>query len=228
MRDCARRSSTARSPVPIFLENRGLLERFRSGERNALAEVYRFYFQDVYRLAQYGFVTRAGARASNLVSEADRQDYTQDVFVKAFSPSARSSYDGLRPYRPFLLQVARNVRVDQLRRAGRDASRCDRAPELNLDIDALIETNAAWPEVRAADPDQHWQHLVQEASSVLDSLAPEIQELARLRFTEELSQAEVAARLGLTRRRVRTLEGRLFTSIRRHLARVGLATETKK
>ncbi len=213
--------------MPVFLENRGLLERFRSGERNALADVYRFYFQDVYRLAQCGFVTRLGVRASSLGSEADRLDFTQDVFVKAFSPNARSSYDGLRPYRPFLLQIARNLRVDQLRQAGREPSCGNRAPELDLDIDALIETNAAWPEARAEDPDLHWQRLLQEVASALDSLAPEVQALARLRFIEELSQVEVAAQLGTTRRHVRTLESRLLSAIRRHLARAGLSWEKK-
>jgi RNA polymerase sigma factor (sigma-70 family) len=215
--------------VPIFLENRGLLDRFRSGERNALAEVYRFYFQDVYRLAQYGFVTRQGVRANSLAREPDRLDFTQDVFVKAFAPSARSSYDGLRAYRPFLLQVARNLRIDQLRQAGRDPSLAPGASELNLDldIDALIEKNAAWPEIRAAEPDLHWQRQLQEAACALEALAPDVQELARLRFTEELSQAEVAGRLGITRRRVRTLESRLFYAIRRHLARAGLGQEKK-
>jgi RNA polymerase sigma factor (sigma-70 family) len=213
--------------VPVFLENRELLDRFRSGERNALAQVYRFYFQDVYRLAQCGFVTRNGVRANSLGSEANCLDFTQDVFVKAFSPNARSSYDGLRPYRPFLLQVARNLRVDQLRRAGREPCSSTRTPELNLDIDTLIETNAAWPEVGAAEPELHWQRLQQEVASALDSLAPEVQALARLRFTEELSQVEVAARLGTTRRHVRTLESRLFTAIRRHLARAGLGLEKK-
>ena len=212
--------------MPVFLQNRELLDRFRSGERNALAEVYRFYFQDVYRLAQCGFVTRSGLRASSL-SEANCLDFTQDVFVKAFSSTARSSYDGLRPYRPFLLQVARNLRVDQLRQAGREPSSCNRAHELSLDIDALIESNAAWPEVGVAEPDLHWQRLLQEVAAALDSFAPEVQALARLRFTEELSQVEVAARLGTTRRHVRTLESRLLTAVRRHLARAGLGLEKK-
>jgi RNA polymerase sigma factor (sigma-70 family) len=213
--------------VPIFSENRALLEQFRNGQRAALAEVYRYYFDDVYRLAQYGFATQAGVRAASLPREADRLDFTQDVFVKAFSPSARSAYDGLRPYRPFLLQIARNLRIDQLRQAGREPSHSEHSLEQTVDIDALIAQNAAWPEARASDADLHWQRLLNETSSVLGSLAKDVQEIARLRFVEELSQADVAQRLGVTRRRVRTLESRLLGGVRRHLARIGLTPEEK-
>ena len=213
--------------MPIFSQNRALLEQFRSGDRDALAEVYRFYFEDVYRLAQYGFSTRAGVRAQSLAREADRLDFTQDVFVRAFSPSARSSYDGLRPFRPFLIQIARNLRIDQLRQAGREPSRNGHSFEFDVDIDALIEQNAAWPEAAAADADLHWQRMLNETSVVLVSLERDVQEIARLRFVEELSQADVAEKLGVTRRRVRTLESRLLGGVRRHLARAGLAPEEK-
>ena len=106
--------------MPIFEQQPSLLRRFREGEREALSAVYRFYFDDVYRLGQHGFVTRDGLRGGRIEPEADRVDFVQDVFVKAFASDARLSYDGLRPYRPFLLRIARNLRVDLARRAGRD------------------------------------------------------------------------------------------------------------
>ena len=227
MQDSAQTLLGKRYVVPIFSKNRALLEQFRNGDRDALAEVYRFYFEDVYRLAQYGFSTQTGVRAHSLAREADRLDFTQDVFVKAFSPSARSSYDGLRPFRPFLLQIARNLRIDQLRQAGREPTQSGSSRELHIDIDALIEQNAAWPDTPTADIDLHWQRMLNETSAVLASLEREVQEIARLRFVEELSQAEVASKLGVTRRRVRTLESRLLGGVRRHLARAGLAPEEK-
>jgi RNA polymerase sigma factor (sigma-70 family) len=214
-----------RSAVPIFVKNRDLLAAFRSGERSALAEVYRFYVDDVYRLAQFGFRTQGGLRAHSLVREADRLDFTQDVFVRAFGESARLSYDGLRPYRPFLLQVARNLRIDQLRQASREPSAGSLDP--SVDIDALIESGSPWPTPDSNDADLHWQQMVRETSSALGGFEAEVRDLARLRFVDELSQAEVATRLGVTRRRVRTLEGRLLAGIRRHLARLGLEAREK-
>jgi len=212
--------------LPIFSENRELLDRFRRGERDALATVYRFYFDDVYRLAQFGFITQSGVRARSVVSEPDRLDFVQDVFVKAFSPSGRSGYDGVRPYRPFLLQIGRNLRIDQLRQAGREPSRSEQSLEL-VDIDFLIEQNTAWPELRASEGDLHWQRLMSETSRVLGTLGAQEQEIARLRFVEELSQADVAERLGVTRRRVRTLETRVLGDVRRHLVRAGLSGQEK-
>lgn len=60
--------------MPIFAQDRRLLDAFRAGDRDALAEVYRYYFDDIYRLAQFGFRTQAGLRAQSLVREADRLD----------------------------------------------------------------------------------------------------------------------------------------------------------
>jgi RNA polymerase sigma factor (sigma-70 family) len=203
------------------------LRRFRDGERDALSCVYRFYFDDVYRLAQHGFSTRDGLRAARIEPEADRLDFVQDVFVKAFAPDARISYDGLRPYRPFLLRIARNLRVDIARRSGREPSARTLAVSDYLDLDELIERGSAVPAPSSAESQLHWQTLVEQTSSIVSGLEPDVRQVAQLRFAEELSQLEVASRLGTTRRRVRTLEGRLLQGVRRGLARAGLGQEIK-
>ena len=218
---------TAPLPVPIFFENRALLEAFRAGERHALEAVYRFYFDDVLRLASYGFITQNGTRASSVAREADRLDFVQDVFVKAFTPSARLGYDALRAYRPFILQIGRNLRVDQLRQSGRQPKCVAGMLDEIVDIDALIAQNSAWPETRGPDGDLHWQAQLREMSVALRTLDLAVQEIARLRFVDELSQADVAVRLGITRRRVRTLEDRLLSGVRRHFLRAGLGREQK-
>jgi RNA polymerase sigma factor (sigma-70 family) len=208
--------------VPVFSKNRGLLDRFRCGDRDALALVYRTYFDDVYRLARYGFSSRNGSRAPRLEREADRLDFVQDVFVKAFAEPARVAYDGLRPYRPFLLQIARNLRVDQLRQAARREG--SHELPLQFDVDELcVELQNSQPP--PADHDLHWERLVGETARVVETLDPETQRFAQLRYVEELSPADAAERLGVTRRRVRTLEGRLLTSVRRGLAKLGLLAE---
>jgi len=210
--------------VPVFTEKRVSLERFRAGDRAALAEVYRFYFQDILQLARRGFVTRGGVRALGIGRAADRLDFVQDVFVKAFADAARYGYDGLRPYRPFLLQIARNLRVDQLRQAGRDPSLVVLAARFrwNQDFDDPPDRPGESSAAEATETDLHWQRLVSETVGFLGSLETEVQTIARLRFVEDLSQADVAERLGITRRRVRTLEGRLLGGARRHLSKSGL------
>ena len=55
------------------------------------------------------------------------------------------------------------------------------------------------------------------AASLLAQLDPESQRFALLRFVEDLSQDEVARQMVVTRRRVRTLEGRVRRGIKRRL-----------
>ena len=171
-----------------------LLRRFRDGEREALARVYRFYFDDVYRISQR--------------SEADRLDFVQEVFIKAFSKEARLAYDGLRPYKPFLLQIARNLRVDRARRASREPSMGKLAQN---DLES-IETSDDF------DVGLRFR-LLERTSIVVSGLDAEARAVARLRFVEELSQLDVAHQLGTTRRRVRNLEARLLRLLRRTLSR---------
>ncbi len=171
-----------------------LLRRFREGERDALARVYRFYFDDVYRLAHR--------------TDADRLDFVQDVFIKAFTREARLAYDGLRPYKPFLLQIARNLRVDWARRASREPSASKLMPN---DLDSIEANDDLEAGLRF--------RLLEQTSIVVSGLDAEVRAVARLRFVEELSQLDVANRLGTTRRRVRTLEARLLRLLRRTLSR---------
>lgn len=210
--------------MPVFEQESQLLRRFRAGQRDALSRVYQFYFDDVYRLAQHGFVTSDGRRGGRIEAEADRLDFVQDVFVKAFATEARLSYDSARPYRPFLLRIARNMRVDLARRAGREPTQGKAAHGDYLHIDELVELGTAIP---APEASLHWQQLVEQTATIVGGLAADVRDVARLRFSEELSQVEVASRLGTTRRHVRTLEGRLLQSVRRGLARAGLLSEEK-
>ncbi|HVY28174.1 MAG TPA: sigma-70 family RNA polymerase sigma factor [Polyangiaceae bacterium] len=213
--------------MPVLVEDRALLEAFRAGDKRALQRVYEFYFDDVYRLAALGFVNSDGKRIGRIEREADRLDFLQDVFVRAFSKQARESYDGLRPYRPFLLRIARNLRVDRARQQNRDPSASPRLVDDALHIDELIDQNLTLPSPHDAEADATWQRLLHETASIVSELEQDLQQLAQLRFVEELSQADTAAKLGTTRRRVRTLEGRLMRSVRRGLSRLGLSPEKK-
>src|SRR5215218_7911539 len=84
--------------------DRQLLMRFRDGERDALLVVYRAFVTEVETLCRRGFILD-GLKVPPLPGPMV-MDVVQDVFLKAFSQSARLAYDGLRPYRPFLLQLA--------------------------------------------------------------------------------------------------------------------------
>jgi RNA polymerase sigma factor (sigma-70 family) len=190
---------------------------FRKGERAALSAVYRQYVSDVLRLFRIGFTTRGTppVRVAGLPDPGDQMDGAQEVFVRAFSEPARMSYDGLRPYGSYLRRIGQNYRIDQLRRSGReiiDDELVDSAPAAEEDP---IET-------------RHWNTLSQATAEYLEGLDSMSREFVRLRFEEEGSQDTVADAMGITRRRVRTLEGRVTRGLRKHLKHAGVWTDSEK
>ena len=198
--------------MPIFDNNRELLDRFRRGERAALAAVYEHYVDDVALIARRGFTLEsAGHSYIRGVDLEGEHEIVQETFVKAFSDSARASFDGLRPYRPFLLRITKNIMIDRLR-----AQRSAAAPAGNLDeiLDAgdLVT-------VPDHEEDLHWRLLSEATTVFLAALDPESCEVVRLRFESELSQDAVADQLGCSRRRVRTVERRVKAQLARHLKR---------
>ena len=197
--------------VPIFLEDRPLLDAFRRGLRDALERVYRFYLDDVLRMVRLGFV--AGQARFAGVRERDAQmDLTQDIFVKAFREPARLGYDGVRPYRPYLIRIGRNHLIDRVRQSG---------PEIELD-DLPEDAIALEPE---PEEDIDWRRLRTATQAFIADQPEEMRTFVELRFVEDCSQAEIAKKMKVTRRRVRTLESRALDGLARHLEQAGLTAD---
>ena len=200
--------------MTIFVGNRPLLDAFRIGQREALRKVYVRYVNEVAAFMRRGFTLMGAppARVPGLNDEARLGDNTQEVFARAFAERARLSYDGLRPYRAFILRIARNLRIDELRASGREVLASADDSELELDRDEP----AAAPE-----EDAHWQELSRLAKEYLETLDAEAKRYVEARFVEDLSQAEVANLMGITRRRVRTLEQDVQAGLKRFLSQRG-------
>ena len=202
--------------MSIFDNNRELLDRFRRGERAALAAVYEYYVDDVALIARHGFtIESAGHSYIRGVDLDGEHELIQETFVKAFSDSARASFDGLRPYRPFLLRITKNLMIDRLR-----AQRSAAEPAGNLDkiLDAGDQVT-----VPDHEEDLHWRLLSEATTEFLAALDVESRDVVRLRYESELSQDAVADQLGCSRRRVRTVEHRVKAKLARHLKRLRTA-----
>ena len=150
----------------------------------------------------------------------EEHELIQETFVRAFADKARASYDGLRPYRPFLLRITKNLMIDRYR--ARRRQRLREGGRGVGDIDDILETNAAFAVVATPADDLHWNALSAATSEFWQKLDRESRDVVRWRFQEELSQDATAARLGCSRRRVRTLENRLVKRLRRHLKKLGV------
>jgi RNA polymerase sigma factor (sigma-70 family) len=188
--------------MTVFVDDRALLLAFRTGEREALARVYWHYVDDVER-----WIRRFGTRGHDAVAEL-----VQEAFVRAFSTAARMGYDGLRPYRPYLRRLVRNLLVDRLRGANRDIT--------ELDDDAPLDDPEPPPDEVIGR-----KQLVAATQAFIAGLDDESKSFVRLRFEEGGSQEEVARALGTSRRRVRTLETRVRDGLLRHLQAAGLEAE---
>ncbi|MGE0867969.1 MAG: RNA polymerase sigma factor [Kofleriaceae bacterium] len=202
--------------MPIFENNRDLLERFRRGDRAALAAVYDYYVDEVALLARRGFVMESAGHVYVTGTDLDGEhELIQETFVKAFSEAARSSYDGLRPYRPFLLRITKNLMIDRFRKRrranARDAGNLDNVDDLP---DANVELTVA------PEDDLHWKALSAVTAELVASLDDESRAVVRLRYEQELSQDAAASELGCTRRRIRTIERRIEAELRRRLKRL--------
>lgn len=191
--------------VPIFLNDRPLLERFRAGAGEALRRVYEFYLDDVVRLVRYGFISGA-ARVQGEPERGKQLDLAHDVFTKAFAPKARNSYDGLRPYRPFLMRIGKNLLVDLARKQGREVG----FEDVDLDDDSMPA-----PEDEGSREEQlHFERLRAATLEYLEGCDEEMQRFVRLRFEGRTSQYDVVREMGITRRRARTLEKRAREGLR--------------
>src|SRR5262245_18856127 len=208
--------------MDLLQNNRPLLDAFRRGDRHALTEVYFHYVDAVARLVQFGFVIEAqGSRIPGAPDVDVEHELIQEVFVRAFSENARLQYDGIRPYRPYLLRIAKNLLVDRLRRKGQtvpfEENSEDVVNEYSSEANAPFSIGGG-----RAEEDLHWQRLAAATTDYVASQSAEMRELIRLRFDEERSQQEVAEQMSISRRRVRTLEAKAQAGLRRHLKRLGL------
>ena len=197
----------------------GVLRGFREGRQEALHEVYRMHAEEVARQLRYGFSFTSSGRAHRFVgygSAFELHDVLHETFLRAFEPSARMRYDGIRPYGPYLKAIARNIVLRGFRARevlfpsiGDETEGLDSAQLLDEPSRDSPEQLVAREEVR---------QLVQE---FLETLAPEDRTLLRLRFMQGLSQRDAAEQMGLGRQRVRGREEKLRKQLVRFLARRG-------
>jgi RNA polymerase sigma factor (sigma-70 family) len=193
--------------VPIFVDDRDLLQRFRNGEPEALVRVYWSYVGKIARIFRLGAVSPEEGSLRHLRPAASElEDLVQEVFTKAFRPESRRSYDGLRPYGPYLYAIARNLLADWWRRHGREI------PTDWAFIEATVDQAASREPPPYADPTT-----VLLVERFLGTLPEDLRAVHRARFIAGLSQRDAAATLGIGRQSLRTLEARLMSALRNAL-----------
>lgn len=122
----------------------------------------------------------------------------QDTFIQAFSANARNSYDGIKPFGPYLKTIARNRVISNLRSDQREARR-------------RREFSAEPPREPTSSPesDAMRQELKQLVGRFVGGLPGRYRQFYELRYGQELNLMETARRLGITRMKARIREQKL-------------------
>ncbi len=165
--------------------------RARAGDTAAFAALVRRHQDRVF-----SFILRM------LDARDEAMELTQDVFVKAWQ-----ALPGWRPearFSTWLLQIARNAALDQLRRR-----RVVQFAPLDDGMD--VADTAPGPEARYASRQR--QALLENA---LQQIAAEHREILLLREIEDLSYAELAAVLGIAEGTVKSRLARARAALLQH------------
>jgi RNA polymerase sigma-70 factor (ECF subfamily) len=205
-----------------MMEDRALLDAFREGRRDALLRIYELYRQDVVKLLRGGFSFGSGGERHRFTGYTDAfslEEALQETFLKAFSAQARQGYNGLQPFRPYLLGIARNLVIDDFRRRRR---------ELRLFVPEPLVQPAELGGREAASAAQGWgaqernperalieRQQAEILGAFLETLEAEHRALVQHHFVDRLSQEEAAKAMGVDRNRVR----RLIQEVRMKLLR---------
>src|SRR4051812_23818597 len=180
-----------------------LLRRFCEGDPPALSEVFRAHVEALARVLRAR--AHQGGAFSHVRAAMEIENVVFETFARAFEPRARSMYDGIRPFGHYLLGIARNVVLEQLRR---------RDLPSGLDLEEAAGAELTFIQGEQWHEDRELEGLLEEFRRGLE--APEAK-LYDLRFVEGLAQEDASEQLGLSRIQLRRRERALKQRLLEHL-----------
>jgi RNA polymerase sigma-70 factor (ECF subfamily) len=177
--------SEAQSPFQI------LVQRAKSGDKDAFAEIYETHLTPVYR---YLYV--------RLGSKEEAEDITQETFLKAYEAIGR--FEATRDnFLPYLFTVARNLLINRGKK-----KRPDVHPPEELDREAGAGDTAWFTEQ---------EERKETVRSALTALSETEREIVELRFFGERTYAEIAELCDKREDAVRQHIARAMKKMRTHM-----------
>jgi len=169
-----------------------LIARARKGDTEAFGELYRRYFDPIFRYLR-----------TRVDQDDDAEDLAETVFLRAYTSLHRYRERGW-PFSAFLYQVARNALADHYRK-GR--------PETDLTEAEGLGTTA-----RALDEDLVVAERIRLVQQAMTGLPTDYQEVIRLRILLGLSTEAAAQWMGRSEGALRVMLFRALAALRARLA----------
>ena len=168
-----------------------VVQRAVNGDREAFTYIYDLHFDKIYR---YIYV--------RVHSQAEAEDLTQDVFIKAYEGIKSYKWRDL-PFTAWLFRIAHNRVIDHVRKTSKEK----KAP--------LEEAGA----ISSGDPVYMTEinYEIHQLKEALEKLPDAQREVASMRFISELSISEVALALGKSEGTVKALQFNAVASLRKLL-----------
>jgi len=179
--------ATAR-PENAASPDAALILQARQGNEAAWVQLMRLHQEAVFRLAYL-----------ILGDAADADDVAQDSFIRAYQKL--DQFDAERPFRPWLLQICKNLARNKQRSLSRYWGAVQRFFQAHPDAHVV-----ALPLDKAADAQLLWQ--------AVRRLPPAAQEIIYLRYFLDLSEAETAVSLDIAPGTVKSRSHRALKHLR--------------
>jgi len=174
----------------VYVNEEQLIRQAQNGNQHAFTQLYDQHFDKVFR---YIYV--------RLKNQAESEDLTQEVFIKAINAIGSYKYEGA-PFASWLFRIAHNQVIDFVRKRDKQkTTSLDEALSYAGNDDPVTETE--------------YRYEVAELTIAIEQLSPAQREVVSLRFIAELTIAEVAKILGKSEGTIKALQFNATASLRK-------------
>ena len=168
-----------------------LIRRAQENDREAFREIYETYFDKIFRY----LAIKTGDRT-------EAEDMTQQVFLKALQSISSFKWKGV-PFSAWLYRIAHNQVIDYYRKQKKKA--------VTLQDDTRVAADDDPQEMAEKRVD------IEQVLAAAQNLTDAQREVISLRFSSDLSTAEVARIMGKSQGAVKALQHSAIVSLRRTL-----------
>ena len=176
-------------------DEEGLVKRAKQRDQEAFSQLYERYFDRIYRY----IVIKIG-------NEKEAEDMTQQVFLNAHQSISSFKWQGF-PFSAWLYRIAHNQVVDYLRKKSKQPATLSD----NLSISDSDD--------RSTNPHLMLEHRldIEQLRLATGQLTEAQREVISLRFTSDLSTAEVAKIMGKSQGAIKALQHSAIVALRKAL-----------